>query len=65
MLHGYWTDSFVIYVETEDFYKVWWNYDENDKRPLLIGKNKRISGLFKDKLREKIMILFVGLRAKT
>ena len=45
------TDSFVIYTETEDFYKDiaddierWLdisNYDENDKRPLSIGKNKR------------------------
>ena len=24
------------------------NYEENDKRPLPIGKNKRVSGLFKD-----------------
>ena len=75
VLHGYWTDSFVIYVETEDFYKDiagdverWFdtsNYDENDKRPLPIGKNKRIPGLFKDELGGKIMTLFVGVRAKT
>ena len=24
------------------------NYDKNDKRPLLIGKNKKVPGLFKD-----------------
>ena len=58
------TDSFVIYIETEDFYKDiggdverWFdtsNYNGNDKRPLLIGKNKRIPGLFKDELRGKI-----------
>ena len=45
------TDSFVIYTETEDFYKdiaddveKWSdasNYNENDKRPLQIGKNKK------------------------
>ena len=45
------TDSFVIHVETEDFYKDiandferWFdtsNYDENDKRPLPIGKDKK------------------------
>ena len=26
------------------------NYDENDKRPLSIGKNKKVTGLFKDEL---------------
>ena len=69
------TDSFVIYIETEDFYKDiaadverWFdvsNYDENDKRPLPIGKNKKILGLFKDELGRKIMKEFVAFRAKT
>ena len=69
------TDSFVIHVKTEDFYKDiandverWFdtsNYDENDERPLPIGKNKKVIGLFKDELGGKIMIEFVGLRAKT
>ena len=68
------TDSFVIPIKTEDFYKdiandveKWFdtsNYDENDKRPLPIGKNKKVIGLFKDELGGKIMIEFVGLRAK-
>ena len=50
------TDSFVIHVITEDFYEdiandveKWFdtsNYDENDKRPLPIGKNKKVIGLF-------------------
>ena len=54
------TDSFVIYNETEYFYKDsagdverWFdtsNYDKNDKRPLLIGKNKQVIGLFKYEL---------------
>ena len=43
------TDSFIIYIETEDLdiannVKKWFdtsNYDESDKRPLLIGKNKK------------------------
>ena len=58
------TDSFVIYIKTEDFYKDiagnverWFdtsNCDENDKRPLLIGKNKKIPGPFKDELGGKI-----------
>ena len=69
------TDSFIIHIKTEDFYKdiandvkKWFdtsNYDENDKRPLPIGKNKKVIGLFKDELGGKIMIEFVRLRAKT
>ena len=52
------TDSFIIHIKTEDFYrdiaddvKKWFdtsNYDENDKRSLPIGKNKRVYGFFKD-----------------
>ena len=69
------TDSFVIYIKSEDFYKdiaddveKWFdttNYNENDKRPLPIGKNKKIPGLFKDELNGKIMKEFVARRAKT
>ena len=65
------TDSFVIYIETKDFYndiaddvEGWFEtyyYDENDKRLLPIGKNKKMPGLFKDELGGKIMTLFVGL----
>ena len=68
------TDSLVIYVKTEDFYEDiandverWFdtsNYDENDKRLLPIGKNKKVIGLFKDELGGKIMTEFVALRAK-
>ena len=49
MLHG--TGSFIIYIKTEDFDKYiandvekWFdtsNSNENDKRPLPIGKNKK------------------------
>ena len=71
------TDSFVIYIEIEDFYEDitndverWFdtsNYDENEtgKRPLPIGKNKKVIGLFKDGLGGKIMKEFCALRAKT
>ena len=69
------TDSFIIYIETEDSYEDiahdverWFdtsNYDENNKRPLPIGKNKKVIGLFKDELGGKIMEEFCALRAKT
>ena len=69
------TDSFFIHTKTEDFYKdiandvaKWFGtpkYDEDDKKPLPIGKNKKVIGLFKDELGGKIIIEFVGLRAKT
>ena len=41
------------------------NYNENDKRPPSIGKNKRVPGIFKDELGEKIMVEVVALRPKT
>ena len=69
------TDSFVINIFTEDFFEDinndverWFdtsNYDENDKRPLPIGKNKKVIGLFKDELGGRIMKEFCALRAKT
>ena len=68
------TESFIISIKTGDFYKDiandverWYGtskYDENDKRPLPIGKNKKAIGFFKDELDGKIMIEFIALRAK-
>ena len=68
------TDSFVINIETEDFYKdiandvdKWFdrsNYDEKDERPLAIEKNKNVIGMFKDELGGKIMTEFCALRPK-
>ena len=69
------TDSFVINIFTENVFEDinndvarWFdtpNYDENDKRPLPIGKNKKVIGLFKDESAGKIMKKFCALRAKT
>ena len=69
------TDNFVIYIKTEDCFEdisndveKWFdtsNYDKNDKRPLSIGKNKKVPGLFKDELRGKIIAEVVALRPKT
>ena len=69
------TDSFIIHIITEDFFEdiaddvtKWFdtsNYNENDKRPLPIGKNKKVIGLFEDELGVKIIKEFCALRAKT
>ena len=40
------------------------NYDENDKRSLPIGKNKKVIGLFKHELGGRIMKEFCALTAK-
>ena len=67
-------DSFVIHIKTEDFYEdiandveKWFdtsNYDEDDKRTLPIGKNKKVIGLFKDELGGKIIKNLLGLEQK-
>ena len=68
------SESFVIYIRTEDFYKdivndveEWFetsNYSKDNNRPLPIGSNKKVISIFKDELGGKIMKEFVGLRAK-
>ena len=69
------TDSFILNFQTEDFYKdiasdvdKWFDtskYDQNNNRPLPMGKNKKIIGKFKDELNGKVMTEFIALRART
>ena len=69
------TDSFIIHIRTEDFYKDiaddvqtffnTSNYGEDEKRPLPKGMNKKVIGLMKGQLGGKIVIEFVALRPKT
>ena len=67
-------DSFIINVKTEYFLEdisndveIWFdtsNYDKNDKKPLPIGKNKKVPGVF-DEWGGKIITEVVALRPKT
>ena len=67
------TDSFVMNIKTEDFYKdiandVEKRFNTSDyevNRPLPTGKNKKVIGLMKDELGGKIIMEFVTLRSKT
>ena len=67
------TDSFIMNIKTNDFYKDISNdvenrYDTSNyevNRPLPTGKNKKIIGLMKDELGGKIITKFVTLRHKT
>ena len=67
------TDSFIMHIKAEDFYKdiaddvekrFDTSYYECD-RLLPTGKNKKVIGLLKDELEGKIMTKFVALRPKT
>ena len=67
------TDSFIMLIKTEDFYRDiaddvekrfhTSNYDVN--RLLPSGKSKKVTGLMKNELGGKIMTEFVALRPKT
>ena len=67
------TDSFIMNINTNDFYEDiasdvenrfdTSNYEVN--RPLPTGKNKKVIGLMKDELDGKIITEFVTLRPKT
>ena len=66
------TDSFVMNIKTEDFYKdiatdVEKRFDTSNyelDRPLPTGKNKKVIGLMKDELGGRIMTEFITLRTK-
>ena len=68
------TDSFIINIITENFFQdvsnhvnKWLdtsNYNKKDKIPLPIGKNKKVSSLFKDELGGKMIAEFVAIRPK-
>ena len=67
------TDSFIINIKTNDFYKdisddVDDRFDTSNyevKRPLLMEKKQKVIGLMKDELGGEIITEFVTLRAKS
>ena len=68
------TDSFVAQIFTKDLFEDiaddfekrcdTSNYDKNDKRPLQIGMNKKVIGLFEDELGGKLWKYFACLELK-
>ena len=67
------TDSFIMNIKTEDFYKdiandVEKRFDISNyevDRPLSTGRNKKVIGLMKDELGGRVITEFVALRPKT
>ena len=67
------TDSFIVYIKTDDIYKhiaedVEARFDTSDielDRPSPKRINKKVIGLTKEEISGEIMNKFVGLRAKT
>ena len=66
------TDSFIIYIKTENFYEgiaddVEKRFDTSNyeiNRPLPTRRNKKVLGLMTDELRGKIMAEFAAFRQK-
>ena len=66
------TDSFTVYIKTDDVYKKIAEHTRPDTsshvldrpRPLAKGKSKKVIGLMTDELGRKILKEFIGLRAK-
>ena len=67
------TDSFIMNIKTNDFYKdisddvdnIFDTSNYEVKRPLPRGKNKNVIGLMKDELGREIIMEFIALRPKT
>ena len=67
------TDSFIVYIKTDDIYKdiaedVETKFNTSNyelDRPLTKGKSKKVIELMKDELGGKIITKLVGLRART
>ena len=67
------TDSFIMNIKTNDFYKdisddvdnIFYVSNYEVKRPLPIGKNKKVIGLMKDELGGESIMEFIALRPKT
>ena len=67
------TDSFIMNIKTEDFYKdiandVEKRFDTSNyecDRPLSTGENKKVIGLMKNELGGRVSTEFVALRPKT
>ena len=67
------TDTYTVFIKTDGIYQniaenVETRFDSSNyesDRPLPKGKNKKVIGLMKGESGGKIMIEFVGLRAKT
>ena len=67
------TDSFIMNIKTQDFYKdiandVEKRFDTSNyecDRPLPTRKNKKVIGLMKDELGGRVITEFVALRPKT
>ena len=63
------TDSFIVYIKTDDIYKDIAEYVETTSdtsnyelnKLLPKGQNKKVTGLMKDKLGEKIVSKYVVL----
>ena len=68
------TGSFIMHVETEDFYKdisndvnEWFDtsrYSKDTNKPIPTGINKKVLGMFKDELDGDIMTESTNVRAK-
>ena len=67
------TDSFIMNIKTEEFYKDTANdvekrFDTSSyecDRPLPTGKNKKVIGLMKDELGGRVIMEFAALRPRT